>query len=421
MRDKAAILMKRKETVERRSRMKLSQYECKVQSNKLSTEQINRVSQMFREAKWWYNTVVTAENVFTFDYKRKTATVKLKTGAFEERDIALPAQIRQDLLKRVQSATKTLATLRKMRRKVGPVKPVRVVNSIPLRQLGQTYRVKAANKLAIVGIPGKLTVNGLERVPRDAEWANAKLVRRPTGLFVVFVVYENHLPTTPKSVLGCDLGVKTALTFSNGIEVDTALPITPKIRAACRKFSKAKDGSKNRRKRLKELNVVHQKRKNVVKEVRNQILNITRGYAIAVQDDNVHGWQRLWGSRVQSNGVGAIKQGWKINPSSILVDRFRRTTNVCRMCGCRLDLSLADRVVCCPGCGHTEPRDLSASRAIGFLGLQSLPAERRFMPLETKPSTEMLNRLQSLPHITARLVDDRKVGGENRPGSSTER
>ena len=411
MRDQAAILAKRKETVERRSGMRLGQYECKVQANKLSTEQENRVNRMFREAKWWYNTVVTSEDVFAFDAKRKTATVKLKDGAFEERPIALPAQIKQDLLKRVHSAVKTLAKLKKNGKKVGRIKPVRSVNSVPLRQLGVTYRVKPSNKLEIAGLPGKLTVNGLERVPRDAEWANAKLIRRPTGLFVVFTVYENRVPVQLKSVLGCDLGVKTALTFSNGIEVDTALPTTPKIRAACRKVSKAKDGSKNRRKRLAELQVVHQKRKNVVKEVRNQILNITRGYAIAVQDDNVSSWQRLWGSRVQSNGVGAIKQGWKINPSSIFVGRFQRTTNVCRMCGCRLDLSLADRVVCCPGCGHTEPRDLSASRAIGFLGLQLLPAERRFMPLETKPSTAMLNRLQSLPHIAARLVDDRKVGG----------
>ena len=139
---------------------------------------------------------------------------------------------------------------------------------------------------------------------------------------------------------------------------------------------------------------------------------------MAIQNDNIAGWQRLWGLKVQSNGIGAIKQGWKQNPSSIIIDRFVRTTRVCRECGLLLEMGLNDRVVNCPGCGHTEPRDLSSARAIGMIAAQTLPVERRLMPLETKPSTSMLLYLQRLPHIKARLVDEGKKVLETKPGST---
>jgi putative transposase len=398
--------------------MKLSQYECKVQGNKLSATQEREIALLFREAKWLYNAIVTSPDVFKFDTKIKEIGVRIRDGSTEVRPLSvICAQTKQDIHNRAKTAVKTLATLKKMGRRVGRLKPVRVVDSIPLRQNGYAYTVTGTHGLRIAGISGKLRINGLSRIPDDVEWANARLVRKPTGLFVTFTVYEDRVAPEPKSILGCDLGVRTGLTFSNGIEVDTSIPTTPDVKRACRKVSRTVKGSKNRWKARKRLQKVCHLRKERVKDIRNKILNITRGYAVAVQDDNVSGWQRLWGAKVQSNAVGAIKQGWKQNPSSIVVDRFVRTTRVCRECGMLLELGLSDRMINCPGCGHTEPRDLSSARMIGMIAAQTLPVERRLMPLETKPSTSMLRYLQGLPHVRARLVDEGKERPETASGS----
>jgi hypothetical protein len=52
-----------------------------------------------------------------------------------------------------------------------------------------------------------------------------------------------------------------------------------------------------------------------------------------------------------------------------------------------------------------------------MIAAQTLPVERRLMPLETKPSTSMLSYLQGIPHIRARLVDEGKEALETKPGS----
>jgi putative transposase len=418
VRDNKAIIETRKVTQARRKVLKLSQYECKVQHNKLSSGQERELTLMFREAKWCYNAIVTSPDVFKFDTKIKSVGVHLKSGIIQVRAFkVLCAQMKQDLQNQAKSAIKTLSTLKKRGKKVGALRPVRALNSIPLRQYGVTYRVVGTNGLKVAGITGKLRVNGMSRIPPDVEWANARLVRRPTGLFVIFTVYENKTAPCPASILGCDLGVKTGLTFSNGIEVDTAIPVSENIKRACRKVSRTLLKSKRRLQARSRLQKVCHHHKERVKDTRNKILYITRGYAVAIQDDNVAGWQRLWGAKVQSNGVGAIKQGWKKNPSSIIIDRFVRTTRVCRECGLLLHLELTDRVINCLGCGHVEPRDVSSARAIGMIAAQTLPVERRLMPLETKPSTRMLQYLQGLPHIRARLVDEGKKALVTKPGS----
>lgn len=389
--------------------MKLSQYECKVQANKLSAGQTRDIDALFREAKWWYNAVVTSADVFKFDYKATHVDVRLHDGTFETRELRyLHSQMKQDLCKRAMTAVKMMSSKKKKGAKVGTLKPTRCVNSIPLRQLGHSYKFPSPGRVKVGGIRGALRVRGIGRIPAGVEWANAKLLRRPTGLFIVFVVYQNMAAVAPTAILGCDLGVKTGLTFSNGIEVDTSIPISAPIKRAARRVSRSQLGSKNRARMRAAFQKAWHQHKERVKDTRNKILFATREYAVAVQDDNILGWLSLWGLKVQSNGVGAIKQGWKQKPSSYFVGRFVRTTSVCRFCGQLLSVGLDDRVLQCPSCGHAEPRDLSAARAIGFIAAQNQPAGRRPLPLETKPSTRMLAYLKGVPHIRARLVDEGK-------------
>jgi predicted RNA-binding Zn-ribbon protein involved in translation (DUF1610 family) len=127
---------------------------------------------------------------------------------------------------------------------------------------------------------------------------------------------------------------------------------------------------------------------------------------MAIQDDNIGGWQVLWGAKVQANAIGAIKSGWKNIPTTLVVDRFVRTTRACRCCGALVELGLEDRIFVCPHCGHTEDRDLHSSRAIAVLAINNQPQELRCLPVETTASTGMLAILQRIPGISASLVDE---------------
>jgi putative transposase len=76
------------------------------------------------------------------DYKLKTVPVKVDDD-FQEREIcALSSQMKQALIKRLQDNVRGLAELKKKGVKVGKIKFVKAVHSIPLMQYGITYWVK---------------------------------------------------------------------------------------------------------------------------------------------------------------------------------------------------------------------------------------------------------------------------------------
>lgn len=416
-RDGKAVMQQKRETMARHKAMRVRQYECKITAGKLLERQREALWNIFKDAKAFYNAVVTSPDVFAFNFKVREVPVKFRDKSkgpkapLEETTRVLTnltCQMRQDLVKRAKSAIKTLAALKKKGIRVGRLKPKKFVGSIPLREHGTTYRIVDREKqtLKIAGIPGHVRARGLVRIPEDSELANATLIKREGDYYVKITAFEKPEDLVPKSVLGVDFGVKTALTFSNGIKVETEHRIGPAIRKACQRMSKTKRGSRNRKKMRCLLRKRHAKRIRRMENARRKILHATRIYQMAVQDDNIGGWQVLWGAKVQANAIGAIKSGWKNIPTTLVVDRFVRTTRACRFCGALVELGLEVRIFVCPHCAHTEDRDLHSSRAIAVLAINNQPQELRCLPVETTASTGMLAILQRIPGISASLVDE---------------
>ncbi|MEM3214894.1 MAG: hypothetical protein QXH39_04575, partial [Conexivisphaerales archaeon] len=75
-------------------------------------------------------------------YKVKKVNIKV-SDKFEERElIALPSQMKQYLIKRLQSNNKSLKTLKAKGKKTGKIRYRKALHSIPLMQYGITYKIK---------------------------------------------------------------------------------------------------------------------------------------------------------------------------------------------------------------------------------------------------------------------------------------
>jgi len=163
------IREKRKQTLIRRRTQEAKTFELKFDKSKISKTTLAILNQLFLEAKWFTNYII-ANGILNFkshaDYKVKT--VQIKVGdAFQERKIkVLSSRMKQALIKRLQDNVRGLAELKKKGVKVGRIKFVKAVHSIPLMQYGVTYWVKKDNKMVHIQGVGNFKVSGSIRYLR---------------------------------------------------------------------------------------------------------------------------------------------------------------------------------------------------------------------------------------------------------------
>ncbi len=116
---------------------------CKVFEFKLSKQAFSRKTRehftsVFLQAKWFVNYVLAQPNVFEVDTKVRSVPVKVGKQ-FEERSLTLlSSQMKQALLDRVQANVRSLATKKKQGEKIGKLRFRVIINSIPLKQIGNT-------------------------------------------------------------------------------------------------------------------------------------------------------------------------------------------------------------------------------------------------------------------------------------------
>lgn len=232
-----------RETKERRSNMDCRVFSVKIQENRLSKSKLEKLKRCFLEAKWLYNAVV-ASGTLTLE---NTSTVQVKVkDTFETRELAtLSAQMRQSVVDSAKTNIFNLSKAKKKGLKVGKLKFKKECNEIDLKQFGHTYAIKGKNKIRIEKI-GVLVVNGLEQVDLDeVEFANAKLIQKPSGFYIHLTVYTNKQSKseTEKEILGLDMGIKDQLTFSNGVKVNFYLEESEQLKGLARKLSRQVKGS----------------------------------------------------------------------------------------------------------------------------------------------------------------------------------
>ena len=362
-----------KATRERRKDMLCRAFEVKVDFSKMPKSQRNDVNTLFREAKWFRNAYLADKDLSD---KSKTVKVKVK-DIFEERELTLlGSQIKQSIISEVKDSIRGLAVLKENGHKVGALKFKSVCNCVNLIQFHITYDIdNDRSRIRVQGIRKPFKVRGLEQIPEDAEIANAKFIRKASGLYFHITCYvpkeEKYIPN--RSV-GIDFGISDNLVFSDGRDpVNICVPESKGAKLASRRMNKAlsHNGNKKSNKHFKRKNKVrksYEKDKNRRKDLANKAVHeILNNYDfIAIQDEMIQNWHKgLFGKQVQHSAMGVIKAELKNSSSVYVVSRDFPSTQICPVCGKLTKHPLSKRNYTCRYCGYHHPsRDEKAAGSI---------------------------------------------------------
>ena len=233
-------------------------------------------------------------------------------------------------------------------------------------------------KIRIQGL-GTFHVRGLDQFEKGCDFANAKLVRKPSGFYLHITSYVNKKSNTtpPKGVVGLDFGIKKTITTSDNDTFKVYIPETERLKSLQRKQVKQQKGSKNYIKTVSGIRREYEYLSNCKEDAANKIIShLTSRYAtIVIQDENLSGWHQSQelGKFVQHSCLGRVKAKIK-QKNHYVVDQYFPSTKKCYICGTENDIGKSRTYSC--SCGHTEERDLKAAKTILIKGLLEMGAEQ---------------------------------------------
>ena len=331
------------------------------------------------EAKWLWNECIASGDPFSYR-PRKNVLVKTKNGAMDEREYrTLGSQMKQSLVKTIRSNIKALATLKKQGRKVGAVGFTGEVKSLGLHQPETTYRIRG-QKAKIQNIPGRVRVRGVRQL-EGWEQAKAVLTSEADGWHLHVTCYMDkeeyrkrreakRLAPVKDTIIGLDMGVKTAITCSDGTEYDVMVEETDRLKREQRKLDRKKKGSNNRRRNRIRIRRVYTKQRNRLDDAANKIAaELLRNETIFMQDEQVGVWQRRYGRKIQHSILGRVKSRlFRHTGQVVALSKWEPTTQLCPICGEKTRIPLRQRIYKCADCGYTAPRDAKAAQTMVWLG-----------------------------------------------------
>ena len=394
-----------KATRERRSHMDCRVISTKVQENRLSKAKLEKLRRCFPEAKWLYNAVVATDTLSL----ENTSTVQIKVkGSFEEREIkCLSAQMKQSVIESVKTNISNLSKAKKKGLEVGKLQFKKECNEINLKQFDKTYKIKSCNKISVQNI-GVLVVNGLEQIDLDeVEFANAKLIRKPSGFYIHLAVYtkKQPQPTTEKEILGLDMGIKDQLTFSNGVKVNFYLEESEQLKGLMRKLNRQVKGSNQYKQTLARIKRIYEHESNKKNDVANKLNSVLRqNYIICFQDELLSQWKRKKSKRrfsfnrkVQHGILGRVKDKLKKNSTNVMLESSIPTTQTCPECGCLTKHNLDKRVYHCNHCGfESADRDVHSANMMVLLSGYGTYRSLNTDAVSTEEMVGFLNNLSEL-------------------------
>lgn len=306
-----------------------------------------------------------------YDRGEKFATVDIKVkDHFETREIiCLSSQMKQDVYDEIKSNIIALARSKKSNNKIGKLKFVSECNMVNLRQYGYTYNF-IDNKLKIQGNKKLFKINGLKQIPIEAEFANAQLIRKPSGYYLHVICYIQRKEIKKNAFgIGFDFGIKDNIIDSFGNKYNFRFEETQRLKKASRNTNRhyAKIG-KTTHKSNKIIKQEYEKIQNKKKDAKNKFISKLKHYEIiAIQNENLSGWKsskrKGWGRKFQHSIMGGIISDIKKMPQTVIIDRYFPSTKLCPICGSINSISLSERTYKC-SCGYTEDRDTKAAKTI---------------------------------------------------------
>lgn len=368
-----------KATKAKRKTQTCSTFDLKIVGNKLSNTQREALTRVFLEAKWLWNECIASGDPFSYK-PRKNVLVKTKNGTMDEREYrTLGSQMKQSLIKTIRSNIKALATLKKHGYKVGAVGFTDEVRSIGLPQPKITYRIRG-QKARIQNIPGWVRVRGVRQL-EGWEQAKAVLTSEADGWHLHVTCYMDkeeyrkqreakRLAPVKNTVIGLDMGVKTAITCSDGTEYDVMVEETDRLKREQRKLNRKKKGSNNHRRNRMRIHLAYMRQQNRLNDAANKIAaELLRNETIFMQDEQVKAWHRRYGRKIQHSILGRVKNRLiRHTGQMVVLSKWEPTTQLCTICGKKTKIPLKQRTYKCAYCGYTAPRDVKAAQTMVWMG-----------------------------------------------------
>lgn len=331
---------------------------------------------LFLEAKWLSNSIISSEHIFNYDQKTREVDICV-AGQKENRQLkTISSQMKQGILFRIQNNIKGLSVRKKKGAKVGRLKFVKEINSIPL--CNQTFVIKG-NKVRLQKHKQWFQIRGVEQLGKEPDIRCGTLIRKPSGIYLHVCIAVEKTESVPTIAnIGLDFGVKDHLTFSDGTKINfSAKDQEKKIRKAHKNISRKQSKSHNWYKAKRQLKKKYEKLNNIKKDASNKIISSLKFFNIVFQDEMIFNWQKgLFGRQIQSSILGRVKLMLQKNTNNLMIDRSLRTTKACFACGKVNDIKLKDRTYSCD-CGYSCDRDIhSARNMLMFAGLEQASVER---------------------------------------------
>lgn len=372
---------------ERRKHMEIKAIQLKLVHRRLSKASKEFLDRLFLEAKWFENYLLSQEDGAVFENnfsKKKSIPVYYKTETadewlVEERELSsLSAQMRRGIQAKIIGNINGLSRSKKNGQNVGRLKFKSEVNSVPLVQFGQTYKLDFKKQSVRLQKHNRwLRVRGMDQFKSGDEFANAKLVRKPDGIYLHVTIYRNPEPVTRKDqVLGIDFGLENNFILSNGLTVNIRLEETERLKFLQRKLARQEKGSNNWWKTKKSIQKEYQKINNQKTEAANQFISYlkTEFRYIFFQDENLTAWKRRkgyvrGGKKIQHSIMGTVKQRLQKLDGAIMLPKYTPTTAWCPVCGNKTPHFVDKRTFSCPLCNHKLNRDLHSALNMIILGV----------------------------------------------------
>ena len=401
-------------TKQRRKTQTCKQYEVKIDKSHLNNQTLKQLDRLFLEAKWYYNSIIASNDIFNLPGGHyKTKQVQVKVGDhFEARNLThISSQMKQELLDRTKDSIKALSTLKQNGQRVGALRFKSEVNSIPLKQYGNTWKIVDGKYIHIQGIEQQLKVRGLIQIPKAAETTSAVLLRKHGDYYLHITTYQEKertqcapQPTQTPTRIGIDLGIKNQITLSNGVRINYQVPVSKRMKRLARHLSRKQYRSHNWWKAKTKFEKKYDETTNTKKDIRNKLVHkLANTYnVICYQDDPIKAWQRIWGRRILNTSIGGITSALSQKAQTLIkVQRFNPTTRKCSQCGAVNKTGLDDRVYHCRQCELVLDRDLNAARNIEHEGVPTV--RRELTPADTLANT-LTEYFNGIPHVRASMV-----------------
>lgn len=217
-----------------------------------------------------------------------------------------------------------------------------------------------------------------------------RIVRETCYRFSLIIVTDynpanSYRKTYDGASVGLDFGLKTYLTKSDGSKINSPLffkQYQNKIRKLNRKFSNAKKGSNNRKRRLFKLQQAYRKINDFRSDFQWKLAHeLCKQYDyIFIEDLNIEGMKHLWGKKISdlSHSSFINKLTYIASKYGVIVHKIDKWYPSSKTCECGLvnkNLSLRDRTWVCPSCGAINDRDVLAARNILRKGISELESK----------------------------------------------